>query len=73
MTSNEVRSRSALKEYGISTGVGGLYGATNTVVGHPFDTVKTKMQAQSGFGGTMTSVIRQIWLSEGALHVTFVH
>ena len=24
-----------------------LYGATNTIVGHPFDTIKTKMQAQA--------------------------
>jgi solute carrier family 25 carnitine/acylcarnitine transporter 20/29 len=22
-----------------------LFGATNTIVGHPFDTIKTKMQA----------------------------
>jgi solute carrier family 25 (mitochondrial carnitine/acylcarnitine transporter), member 20/29 len=26
-----------------------LFGATNTVVGHPFDTIKTKMQAQHDF------------------------
>ena len=30
-------------------GVGVLYGTTSVVVGHPFDTVKTKMQAQTGF------------------------
>lgn len=30
-------------------GVGVLYGTTSVAVGHPFDTVKTKMQAQSGF------------------------
>ena len=28
---------------------GFLYGATNTIVGHPFDTIKTKMQAQTDF------------------------
>lgn len=39
--------RNVLREYAISTGVGALYGATNTIVGHPFDTVKTKMQALS--------------------------
>ncbi len=26
---------------------GVIYGGTNTIVGHPFDTMKTKMQAQS--------------------------
>ena len=30
-------------------GVGVLYGTTSVAVGHPFDTVKTKMQAQTGF------------------------
>ena len=30
-------------------GVGVLYGTTNVAVGHPFDTIKTKMQAQHGF------------------------
>ena len=29
--------------------MGVLYGTTSVCVGHPFDTVKTKMQAQSGF------------------------
>lgn len=29
--------------------MGVLYGTTSVAVGHPFDTVKTKMQAQSGF------------------------
>lgn len=32
---------------GLGTGV--LYGLTSVVVGHPWDTVKTKMQAQKGF------------------------
>ena len=27
---------------------GTLYGGTNVVVGHPTDTIKTKMQAQAG-------------------------
>ena len=30
-------------------GVGVLYGTTSVAVGHPFDTIKTKMQAQPGF------------------------
>ena len=29
--------------------VGVLYGTTSVAVGHPFDTIKTKMQAQQGF------------------------
>ena len=29
--------------------VGVLYGTTSVAVGHPFDTIKTKMQAQHGF------------------------
>ena len=29
--------------------MGVLYGTTSVAVGHPFDTVKTKMQAQAGF------------------------
>jgi len=35
------------KETAISAFTGCLFGLTNTVVGHPFDTIKTKMQAQS--------------------------
>jgi solute carrier family 25 carnitine/acylcarnitine transporter 20/29 len=31
--------------YSLITGF--LFGATNTIVGHPFDTIKTKMQAQT--------------------------
>ena len=29
--------------------VGVLYGTTSVAVGHPLDTIKTKMQAQHGF------------------------
>ena len=29
--------------------VGVLYGTANVMAGHPFDTIKTKMQAQPGF------------------------
>lgn len=29
--------------------MGVLYGTTSVAVGHPFDTIKTKMQAQTGF------------------------
>ena len=40
--------------YIISVGV--LYGTTSVMVGHPLDTIKTKMQAQKGFEST--SMIR---------------
>ncbi|XP_064605470.1 mitochondrial substrate carrier family protein S-like [Liolophura sinensis] len=51
MTHNEERTH-WFKEAGIGLGVGFLYGITNVVVGHPFDTIKTKMQAQAGFEKT---------------------
>ena len=34
-------------EGGLALLTGMLYGGSNTLVGHPFDTVKTKMQAQA--------------------------
>ena len=48
MTHNEKRDV-WWKEGLIGLGVGVLYGTTSVAVGHPFDTVKTKMQAQAGF------------------------
>ena len=36
------------KEGAITALTGFLFGGSNTLVGHPFDTVKTKMQAQGG-------------------------
>ena len=68
MTSTEARGSSATREFALALASGGLYGATNTVVGHPFDTVKTKMQTQSGFtnSGALASA-RQILSSEGAV------
>ena len=48
MTHNEERSH-WLREAGISLGTGILYGMTSVAVGHPFDTIKTKMTAQHGF------------------------
>jgi solute carrier family 25 (mitochondrial carnitine/acylcarnitine transporter), member 20/29 len=43
MTHNEKRS-TWIKEglFGLTTGV--LYGLTSVAIGHPFDTIKTKMQ-----------------------------
>lgn len=43
MTHNQKRS-TWYKEGAISAATGLLYGATNTLVGHPFDTVKTKVR-----------------------------
>ncbi|XP_038048376.1 solute carrier family 25 member 48-like [Patiria miniata] len=48
MTHNEARGH-WFKEGAIGLGVGVLYGVTSVCVGHPFDTIKTKMQAQVGF------------------------
>ena len=44
------------REAMLSCFTGGLFGATNTIVGHPFDTVKTKMQAQSHYMGKVTYI-----------------
>eukprot|EP01116_Phalansterium_solitarium_P003888 TRINITY_DN14723_c0_g1_i1.p1 TRINITY_DN14723_c0_g1~~TRINITY_DN14723_c0_g1_i1.p1 ORF type:complete len:281 (-),score=67.60 TRINITY_DN14723_c0_g1_i1:228-1070(-) len=52
------------KEGAYALGTGVLYGSTSIAVGHPFDTIKTKMQAQSGYlnqGGfvrTLVTVVR---------------
>ncbi|XP_033738175.1 mitochondrial ornithine transporter 1-like [Pecten maximus] len=51
MTHNEERAH-WVKEGAIGLGVGVLYGLTNTCVGHPFDTIKTKMQGQVGYEKT---------------------
>ncbi|KAJ9453756.1 Mitochondrial substrate carrier family protein G [Diplonema papillatum] len=60
------------KEGLISLATGTLYGATNTLTGHPMDTVKCKMQAQSGFlkghgGGGMIDTIRTVFRREGLM------
>ena len=46
MSHNEPRS-GYLQEAWLSLISGLIYGGVNTLVGHPLDTVKTKMQAQS--------------------------
>mmetsp|Transcript_10711 Transcript_10711/g.24408 ORF Transcript_10711/g.24408 Transcript_10711/m.24408 type:complete len:286 (-) Transcript_10711:47-904(-) len=57
------------KEGALALATGILYGGTNALVGHPMDTVKAKMQAQSGFisgqDSSMVGVIRRIWSQEG--------
>ena len=39
------------KEGLITLGPGALFGITSVLVGHPFDTIKTRMQAMKGFEG----------------------
>uniref|UniRef100_A0A6V1XCR7 Mitochondrial carrier protein n=1 Tax=Heterosigma akashiwo TaxID=2829 RepID=A0A6V1XCR7_HETAK len=39
------------KESCITVFTGSLYGLTNTIVGHPFDSIKTKMQAENAYMG----------------------
>uniref|UniRef100_T1J5Q7 Mitochondrial carrier protein n=1 Tax=Strigamia maritima TaxID=126957 RepID=T1J5Q7_STRMM len=51
MTHNEERVH-WIKEGAIGLGVGVLYGLTSVCVGHPLDTIKTKMQAQVGYEKT---------------------
>mmetsp|Transcript_20951 Transcript_20951/g.64477 ORF Transcript_20951/g.64477 Transcript_20951/m.64477 type:complete len:275 (+) Transcript_20951:426-1250(+) len=63
--SNEKRGASSTREFALALGTGALYGATNTVVGHPFDTVKTKMQAQAGFTGGATATAKRIFATDG--------
>lgn len=60
------------KETAIACFTGFCFGGTNTIVGHPFDTVKTKMQAQSNHIGvegqsrpTYLGSIKQVYYKEG--------
>ncbi|KAL3868723.1 hypothetical protein ACJMK2_041493 [Sinanodonta woodiana] len=47
---------------------GVLYGITSVSVGHPFDTIKTKMQAQSGFEKTnMFETFKKTFRSQGII------
>ncbi|XP_023218089.1 mitochondrial ornithine transporter 1-like isoform X2 [Centruroides sculpturatus] len=65
MTHNELRTH-WFKEGVIALGAGVLYGLTNVAVGHPFDTIKTKMQAQSGFEKTgMVQTFTKVFKSQG--------
>lgn len=65
MTHNERRT-SWWKEGLIAHGSGVFFGATSVAVGHPFDTVKTKMQAQIGFEkGTMLKSFAKTLRTQG--------
>jgi len=69
MTHNEKRA-SWQKEMAYTSICGLLYGGTNTIVGHPFDTVKTKMQAQSQHmekSAKYVETIKNVYRQEGAL------
>lgn len=69
MTHTEKRT-TWYKETFFSLVTGFLYGATNTIVGHPFDTIKTKMQAQTDFfspNQSYTSIVKQVYLKDGPI------
>jgi solute carrier family 25 carnitine/acylcarnitine transporter 20/29 len=46
---------------------GSIYGFVSTLVGHPFDTIKTKLQAQTEFmyEANLFTTIRDVWVKEG--------
>ena len=45
--------------FSLFVSVGVLYGLTTVVVGHPLDTLKTKMQGQMGF--ERSSMVQTFW------------
>ena len=60
------------RDGGLALLTGFLYGGSNTLVGHPFDTVKTKMQAQAGHmadgqqsGPRYLDTIKNVYAAEG--------
>lgn len=65
MTHNEERSDWILEGFfGLATGI--LYGATSVLVGHPFDTIKTKMQAEIKFKDlSMLESFSNTWRTRG--------
>ena len=69
MSHNEKRS-DWKREWLCATLSGFLFGGTCTIVGHPFDTVKTKMQVQSGHTGlgiSYSESVKQVMRQEGPL------
>lgn len=46
-----------MNEFKLTILPGMVYGATSSLVGHPFDTIKTKMQAQDTFDSKSTSML----------------
>lgn len=58
----------AITEFLISSVAGLAYGSTSVIVGHPLDTVKTKMQAQASYIGEkgLKHTIEMVW-AEGKI------
>ena len=57
-----------IKEGALGCFTGGLFGMTNTIVGHPLDTVKTKMIAQSKHMGKKIGyleTLKSVYKNEG--------
>lgn len=44
---------------------GCAFGGTNTIVGHPFDTIKTKMQVQAGYKESYINSIKKVYAEGG--------
>lgn len=72
------KRQSWYKEGALTTLTGVLYGMSNTIVGHPFDTIKTKMQAQashmageSSKGPRYTDCIKKTYYEEGGLRAFY--
>ena len=67
MSHGEKRA-SWLKEGAIGAFTGGLFGMTNTIVGHPLDTIKTKMIAQTKHMGKKVGyleTLKNVYVNEG--------
>ena len=65
MTHSEKRS-TVWKEF-LATSISGVcFGGTNTIVGHPLDTIKTKMQAQAEHMGnkSLLSIITSVYKND---------
>lgn len=67
--SHDYKRKGAFQEFMLTAISGVGFGATTVAVGHPFDTIKTKMQAQTAYleNASMRSTVKQIWRSEGIL------
>ena len=69
MSHGEKRS-SWVKEGALSAFTGGLFGVTNTLVGHPLDTIKTKMIAQNQHMDKKVGYVetlKTVYMKEGPL------
>ena len=67
---HDYKRTSWYKEGAISLFTGFLFGAANTLVGHPFDTIKTKMQAQTehlASNSGYIDTVKRVYAREGAI------